>query len=191
MMSLRLNDLGTTNRKPPGANRGATVTEPSGSLGLREGAENTSFSHSPDRRVNGAVPAMTHAYALARELAKPVARGHLTLTEAHASLLATALQASRTGQLGGYDPGDTFRGLRHVLGLHLEAEQRRRALTEGRIARRLRPLIALRKPSNVLFAEAHDVNGLDGFPFEEPEVNDIAKTAMFWSLPAQGNSHGR
>jgi hypothetical protein len=55
MMSLRLNDLGTTNRKPPGANRGATVTEPSGSLGLEKGTR-TSFSHSPDRRVNGAVP---------------------------------------------------------------------------------------------------------------------------------------
>jgi hypothetical protein len=59
------------------------------------------------------------------------------------------------------------------------------------VKRRLRPLIALRKPSNVLLAEAHDVNGASGFPLEEREVNSIAATEMYWALPRGGSHHAR
>ena len=134
---------------------------------------------------------MTNPYPLAKELARPVARGYLTLTEAHAELLLAACQAVRSG----YPITDVpfiWRLQRHVLGLHLEAEERRRDMAEARVKRRLRPLIALRKPRNVLFAEAHDVNGAAGFPLEESEVTNIARTEMFWAMPpAGGPRHAR
>ena len=113
----------------------------------------------------------SNPYVLAAELARPVARGWLPLGHAHAALLATALANRRSGSP--YDPFHVFKGLRHILDLHLEAEERRRAVAEMRMKRRLRPLIALRKPRNVLLAEAHGVNGADRFPFTEDEVTDI------------------
>jgi len=121
---------------------------------------------------------MTNPYPLAKELARPVARGYLTLTEAHAELLLAACQAVRAGYPD-QDAAGIWRLQRHVLGLHLEAEERRRDLAEARMKRRLRPLIALRKPPNVVLAEAHGVNGAEGFPLNEPEVNSIAVAEMY------------
>ena len=40
---------------------------------------------------------MTNPYPLAKELARPVARGYLTLTEAHAELLLAACQGCARG----------------------------------------------------------------------------------------------
>ena len=131
---------------------------------------------------------MTNPYPLAAELARPVARGWLTLTDAHIALLLAACQAVRNGYQD-QDAAGIWRLQRHVLGLHLEAEERRRDLAEARVKRRLRPLIALRKPSNVLLAEAHDVNGAAGFPLEEREVNSIAATEMYWAMPRHGGQH--
>lgn len=127
-------------------------------------------------------------YPLAAELARPVARGHLTRTEADAALLAATLKAKRDGMT--YDVRDVYRGLRHILSLHLEAEQRRRDLAAHRIRRRLKPLIAQRNPPNVLLAEAHDVNGAAGFPLAEDDVTQLTYTEMYWAMP-EGRRHVR
>jgi hypothetical protein len=124
---------------------------------------------------------MAHAYALAAELAQPVARGYLTLTEAHSSLLATLLRADRDCALDGYDVRDVYRGLQHILGLHLDRALTRRAIAEMHVKQRVRPLLALRKPRNVLLAEAHGINGAESFPLTEPEVTDIADREIYFA----------
>jgi hypothetical protein len=121
-------------------------------------------------------------YRLATSLAKPVARGYLTLGQAHASLICRVLQAERDGDLAPYAATDVFSGLRHVLGLNLENLERDRALAELRIRWRIRPMIAVRRPSNVLRAEAHDLNGAAGFPLSEDEVDDIAAEEVWHSM---------
>lgn len=134
---------------------------------------------------------MTHLYAMPRELAQPVARGHLTRDEALSAMLGSTLTAWRCHEINGLEPFDIFRLQRHLFFQYLDRAETKRAITEARIKRRLRPMIALRKPFNALFAEAHGTNGADGFPFEEPEVNDITKTEMYWSLPSGRSSHAR
>jgi hypothetical protein len=117
---------------------------------------------------------VTHAYALAAELAQPVVRGHLPLAHAYAAMLASTVAAERLGELAPYKAPDVYRLQRHLLGQRLQRLETRRAITEMRIKRRIRPMIALGKPRNAVLAEAHDVNGAEGFPFDEPDVNDIA-----------------
>ena len=129
-------------------------------------------------------------YRLAAELARPVARGHLTRTQADATLLASTLQAKREGRLP-YDVKDVFGGLRHILTLNLENEERRRAMTEHRIQRRIYSVIEKRKPSRVVLAEAHDVNGADGFPFDETDVTTMAVVAMRRAVRWEGRRNDR
>jgi len=129
-------------------------------------------------------------YRLAAELARPVARGYLTRTEADAALLAGTLRAKREGRLP-YDVRDVFGGLRHILTLNLENEERRRAMTEHRIQRRIYSVIEKRKPSNVVLAEAHDVNGVDGFPFDETDVTTMAVVAMRRAVRWEGRRNDR
>jgi hypothetical protein len=43
-------------------------------------------------------------------------------------------------------------------------------------------MIAVRRPSNVLRAEAHDLNGAAGFPLSEDEVDDIAAEEVWHSM---------
>jgi hypothetical protein len=129
-------------------------------------------------------------YPLAKELARPVARGYLTLTEAHVALLHAALDAVANG----YQPQDVlgiWKLQRHVLGLHLEDEERRRDVASAQVKRRVRLQLTLRKPRNAVLAEAHDVNGAAGFPLLEPEVNAIAAAELLWTLPRGGHHHGR
>jgi hypothetical protein len=137
-------------------------------------SNDTLISHSSDRRVNGAESAMAHAYALAAELAQPVARGYLSQTQALAAMLAGTVGAERRGELAPFKATNVFRLQKHLLGQHLERLETKRAVTEMRIKRRIRPMIAVGKPRNAVLAEAHDVNGAEGFPFDEPDVNDIA-----------------
>jgi hypothetical protein len=134
---------------------------------------------------------MTQLYALPGELAQPVARGYMPLEHAYAAMLASTVAAERRGQLAPYKAPDVFRLQKHLLGQRLEAERWRRAITEQRIARCLKPMIAAHKPSNALLAEAHGVNGTDGFPLEEPEVNDIVRAEVYWSLPVRRHPHAR
>ena len=130
---------------------------------------------------------MSDIYQMAASLARPVARGYITRTEADAALLASTLAAKRRGMT--YEVRDVFGGLRHILDLHLEKERVRRMLTEQRIQRRIRPLITLRKPSNAVLAQAHSVNGEDGFPFDEADVTEMAVDAIYWALPPAPRRH--
>jgi hypothetical protein len=113
----------------------------------------------------------------------------MTAGEALAWLMHDTLKAAKAGQLGTYRASDVYGGLRHILGLWLKIEEDRRAVAEMHVKRRLRPLIALRKKSNVLLAEAHGINGEAGFPLTEPEVTDIAAMEVWFSLPAPTGRH--
>ena len=185
-MTVAQTRFGPHNSKLPLRSRATgAVTEPSGSLGTIDLTSQASSIASP-RAEQGGVSIVAQLYALAAELAKPVALGDLSLTDAHAEMLLSTARSERLGELGQYTCPNVFRLQQHILGLHLERLETQRAGVEGRIKRRLKPLIALRKPSNVLLAEAHDVNGAAGFPLLEPEVTDIAVTEMYWSLPQHG-----
>jgi hypothetical protein len=122
---------------------------------------------------------MAHAYALAAELARPVARGYLTLTEAHTAMLTGTVAAERLGKLGRYKAVDVYRLQQHILGLRLEQLENKRADAVSRIRRRVREHIAIGKPRNAVRAEAHDVNGAAGFPLDEPDVTAIADIAVY------------
>lgn len=74
----------------------------------------------------------------------------------------------------------------------LHGHEARREEAEARVKRRMRPLIALRKPSNVVLAEAHGENGAAGFPLSEREVNTLVAAEMLWAIPRRGGRrHGR
>ena len=62
----------------------------------------------------------------------------------------------------------------------------RREEAEARIKRRMKPLIDLRQPSNVLLAEAHGENGATGFPLSEREVASIVAAELQWAMPRLG-----
>ena len=145
------------------------------------------LTHTPWRRMT----APRNIYGSAKELARPVARGDLSLTEADAALIVATLREERAGELEGCMAADVVRLKQFLLRQYLHREEVARDLTAHRIRRRLKPLIVLHKPPNVLYAEAHDVNGADGFPLDEPEVTDIAKMEMYWSLPSGRQSHVR
>lgn len=131
-----------------------------------------------------------HLFPLAKSLARPVTRGYISLTTAHVALLNDVLIAERKGDLGDFKASDIFNGLKHILGLWVKIHTDRRAVAAMHIEQRLKPLIALHKPVNVLLAEAHDVNGLEHFPLAEPEVADIAATEMWFSLPSRPHHRG-
>ena len=126
-------------------------------------------------------------YPLAASLARPVARGYLTRDDADACLLAATLRARRLGWP--YDPVGTYGVARHVLGLRLEDEQQRRDGAASRIRHVIAPMI-LHKKSGALLAEAHGVNGDNGFPLDEAEVTDIVRTQVWWALRSGGRRHG-
>ena len=119
-------------------------------------------------------------YRLARELAPPVARGQLPLGHADAALICCALKHEHKG--ASYHPLDVARGAQHILRLHVLAEHVARSLTRTGIERTLAPLIAMRAPRNRLLAEAHNVNGDNGFPLTEVQVDEITRTEVYWSI---------
>jgi hypothetical protein len=137
------------------------------------------------------MPAGAHLYRLAASLARPVARGDLDLSAAHASLINNTIAAERRGELGPYKAADVVGGMRDALRLHLERAETRRELTAQRIRRLLAPMIDQRKPRNMLLAEAHGVNGAADFPFSEQEVTDLVTAEVYYSLPARGRSYVR
>jgi hypothetical protein len=122
-------------------------------------------------------------YGIAREMARPVARGDLPLVQADAAIICDTLQQERSGALQGLKAPDVVRLKRFLLRGFVEREQVRRDLAEHRIRRLLAPMIAARKPPNALLAEAHGVNGAAGFPLTEEEVTDVVRGEVFFSLP--------
>ena len=144
------------------------------------------FQHASAANARGM--SMTDLYRLAASLARPVARGWLSLDTAEDSLAAYTVRT----KLGPHEPDFVFGMARWILQQRLNAEEARRELAGSRIRQRLYPLIALHKPARALFAEAHDVNGGDGFPLEESEVNDLAATQMIMAASRHRRpSHAR
>lgn len=130
---------------------------------------------------------MTHLYALARELARPVARGHLCREQAEDWLLAATL--SKRHQIGGLDPENIFRYQIHLLRLWLDRHRDEQAIARGKITRRLMPLLARQAPANQLLAEAHDVNGSEGFPLTDEAVTMTAFDARYWANRRERSAH--
>lgn len=75
-----------------------------------------------------------------------------------------------------------WRGAQHVLNLRIQDETLRRDLAAHAIARVMQPLLASLRPSRMLLAEAHNINGARGFPLTEEEVTDLARTEVYWFL---------
>lgn len=135
-------------------------------------------------------PAGDRLYGIARQLARPVARGYTTKAHAVAALLVAASRAR--DKLGPCQVPDIFRGMQDTFNASLAREIESRELTTYRIKRTLAPLIGQHKPRNVLLAEAHGTNGRDGFPLTETEVEEIAASEVWYALPAaSGRRYGR
>lgn len=132
----------------------------------------------------GDPPAAPQLYGLARELGRAVARDMLPLEEAYAACINAALEAERTDGLSHYNASDVCSFLRFLVQDTAKREDERRMLARHRIRRTLQPLVAMHKPSHILRAEAHGVNGAEGFPLTEPEVDDIVATELWFALPA-------
>ncbi len=171
---------GHNSKPPPRFRATGAVTKPSGSLGTIDLTSQASSIASP-RAEQGGVSIVAELYALAAELAQPVARGYLTRTEALSTLLFRTLASDRANQINRLEPTDVFRLQRHLFFQHLARLETRRAITESRIKNRIWPLMKQRQPRNVVLAEAHDVNGADGFPFDEPDITTIAAREMHFA----------
>jgi hypothetical protein len=129
-------------------------------------------------------------YGIAREMARPVARGDLPLVQADAAIICDTLQQERSGALAGLHAPDVVHLKRFLLRGYIERERVRRELAEHRIRRLLAPMIALRKPHNALLAEAHGVNGAAEFPLTEEEVTDLVLEATWRSNSWGSRRHG-
>ena len=130
-------------------------------------------------------PELRRVFGLAAQLARPLARGWLPPAHANAVLLNAALAAARAS---GGDPLVLWRGAQHVLRLRVRNETLRRDLAAHAIDHVLQPLLASLRPSRVLLAEAHNVNGNAGFPLLEEEVNNITRTEIYWFLQRRRQS---
>jgi hypothetical protein len=103
--------------------------------------------------------------------------------------MAVALRDCRAGQFY-HDPVDVYRIAQHILTLRLADMHARRELAARHIKRLIEPMIGARKPSRALLAEAHGINGEEGFPLTEDEVADVVRDEVWWSLPTGGRRHG-
>jgi hypothetical protein len=75
---------------------------------------------------------MAHHYALPAELARPVALGYLSRSDALGEMLGGTLAADRRDQLNGYEPTDVFKLQRHLFFQHLKRLTVERAIAEQR-----------------------------------------------------------
>ncbi len=122
--------------------------------------------------------------ALAVSLARPVARGLLPIEQAEAALAMAILKAERDGTQEGYaDFDDRFRFDCHLLQLRLDHEWNQLAQTRHAIAAVLAPMIRKHRPWNHLMAEAHSVNGQNGFALTEAAVAELVEERVWLSLP--------
>ncbi len=123
-------------------------------------------------------------YEMARELARPVVMDQLPASQANAALWVATLAAERRGELP-CPAEDVVRLQRHLLWQEIQRQRAFQDVVGSRIRRVIRPMIAVRKKSNVLLAEAHGVNGEAGFPLSEEQVTDIVRTEVWFALPSQ------
>jgi hypothetical protein len=143
--------------------------------------------------IGAPLPAGGRLYGMAKELGRAVARTALPLEHAYASCIVATLSAERAGDLGPYAARDIVAYQRWLIQAAASAVSNKRELCAHQIRRTVAPMIARRKPRNMLLAEAHGVNGVQGFPLLEGEVNDLVRTEVWYALPPapRGGSHGR
>ncbi len=123
-------------------------------------------------------------YAMAKELARPVVTGQLPAAHANAALWTATLTAERRGELP-CPAEDVVTLQRHLLWQEIKRQRAWQDVAGARIKRTLRPMIAARKRSNVLLAEAHGINGEAGFPLSEEQVTDIVRTEVWFALQSR------
>jgi hypothetical protein len=122
-------------------------------------------------------------YSTARELARPVARGDLPLTQALAGLVVETLQQERSGALGTLRAPDVMGMKRFLLNQEVDRLQIARDLAAWQIKRLITPMLAAHRPSREVLAEAHGLNGGADFPLTEAEVTDVVRCEMFYAMP--------
>ena len=127
------------------------------------------------------------AFGMARELARPVARGWLSPEAAQAILIGSAWRS------GVADPERLGNFLQWILRRHLEVDSDRRAIAERRVWRCVRPLLDQRAPSRQILVAAHDTNGAAGFALAEAEVTNLVAGMVAGALrqTVRGGAHGR
>jgi hypothetical protein len=120
-----------------------------------------------------------HLLILAKEMARPVARGLLPLPHADATLLAFAIKASREGRLE-FEPVQFARICCHILRLWRRNHAASRDTAAGRIRRSVDRLIEIREPSSVIRQAAHDLNS--NAVLRNYEVERLIKIAMIQAM---------
>jgi hypothetical protein len=126
---------------------------------------------------------------LVETLARAAAHGHLPITHVHAALAVNIARGVRLGTLPGNGTvEERLHIYRHILGLHLDAFAAAEDRATGAIGRALRPLIGIGAPRNRLLAEAHNANEDHGRPLSERQVEDVAKTQVYWAIQ-RGRRH--
>lgn len=115
---------------------------------------------------------------LVMQLGRAVARGMLPLAQADAALVLQLIDAPG-------DPDETIRIWRHVLGQHVCNYEARREETAGRIKWQVLRSARALAPWRALMAQAHDINGIDGFHFTEPQVKAMVELLVSDELNRQ------
>lgn len=121
---------------------------------------------------------------MARQMARPVCRGHLPYGQADAALICGTLRAERAGALQ-IAAGEMIGRLRLILKEWIEREEVRRRIAAHRIQRALKPMIAARRPWHDLIAEAHQANGAD-LALTEDDVLDVVEAETSAAMPRRG-----
>lgn len=121
-------------------------------------------------------------HSLEGQLARATIVGDLDMTQADITIINASLKAHRENRHPdcNCDPLDCARLRQHVMRQAIKSMQRDRDRTTSGIRRVLRPLMVERARVNVLLAEAHNVNGEQGFPFTEEQITDIVADAVYW-----------
>ena len=127
MNASRLNRF-HVNAERPGGNRGAVALS-TGLEPMRKQELTPCSSQNAPGASTGAL-SMAHHYALPAELARPVADGTLSRTDALSGMLAGTLAADRRKQLEGYDPFEVFKLQRHLFFQHLRQLEIAHAIAE-------------------------------------------------------------
>lgn len=126
-------------------------------------------------------------YQLPQCLARPLVRGWISWMQADARLALVAFRCPGPAD----DPEAVHTILRWLLKEHVKAEEARVAAAHGGIWRVVRQLLRDRVPIQRVLAEAHDVNGVKGFPLTEEQVSCLVDSIILWcARKAREATHG-
>lgn len=135
---------------------------------------------------------MTDPATLAVSLGRPVANGMLPLESARAAIAVATERARREGTLQGNGALDERLAIYDdLLALSIRAHEERMNKARGAIRAMLKPMIDKNSPSNVLLAEAFNVNADNDGALSEEEVREITATEVHWFLQRKRNAARR